>query len=690
MAKQSKTANPDICDTLASELFPTTVDEVFEWAAMLTMQYGLYTRALINGVSYFITQISLEGKELTKEDKRAYLEVLYNDYGIKQKLLEKGVALLSFGNIFTGYTPALSRDIVCLSCKAIYPITEFEDGELSICSQAPKESELRRFREFSDSIIKDEDSNYQESPQDVFFKGTCKRCKSQKTLLYVLDQVDTAGSVRVKLLDWSPDNISLSYCPDSEEYDYAYEPSEDAKIQVNNGEMVALRSLDTLTLNAIARNTKVSLNSSAFMHTKIDSPSYIKLRSKGWGLPPFLSSFTHVINMLILDRYNGALVSDYLMPFRTISPKTNNSGMDPIAASMGHGNLVELIKNALVEHKEDPSKWHFLPCPVEYNAYGGEAAALIPYQSQEQALMQLLTSMGIPLEFTQTNLKTGSNPIGLRIFERSWMNYMSPLEVWLNWFVDGIRKVHDWKNFRAFLDRDSSTINDVRSGTLLQLAMEGRISEETGFKPLGLDPSREYSKVLEERKDRMKSEMDFQKEMAQAGMHSEYMSAPPGTLPPPAVVASGQMGVPPMGAGPMGSGQGPGAMPAAPGMLPTAGQGGAPPAEAGMPPEAAAGYQEPASMGMPGAQPLAGGELPPMPNLIQEVPQYTLEQLHVLADQISQTLLVTDMSSRMSYLSEMASKEELKTLHALVKENLKSLEQQAGSMGVQAARQGAM
>jgi hypothetical protein len=310
--------------------------------------------------------------------------------------------------------------------------------------------------------------------------------------------------------------------------------------------------------------------------------------------------------------------------------------------AMSMGNFMGAVNRMLEEHRQDPTTWHMLPMPLNYQTLGGEAKHLAPVELIERATDILLGSMGIPQEFYRSTISlNGGPPISLRMFERHWSFYTTIQEDWLNWFLTQCSKIMNWETVHATIMKTSVVEDDMTKQVRLNLASSGVISKRTALIPYGINPDIERSRMADERLRDAEQARDEQRRMAKMDMMDQAM---PPTPPIPPNAADPNMGMPPEGAG--------GAPGGAPG---------------GMPPMAPGGM-------------MGGGAAPGM--------DPTLEQMNADAQGVAQQLLTMDPTTRRRELVNL--KKQNPSMHALTKQMLTDLEQQAGMVGVQAARSGQM
>ena len=364
-----------------------------------------------------------------------------------------------------------------------------------------------------------------------------------------------------------------------------------------------------------------------------------------------MSEFETVILVFLLDKYNETILTDYLIPFRIITPSpTSNSvlrqGSGDIMLNLGLGDFVSKVKQMIERHRKNPTDWNFAPFPVQYQVLGGEAKNLTPVELMEHFERRLLSSMGIPQEFYSTSLQSEAGPIiGFKMFEKTWEHFTTELNKWLQWYVGKQSEARKWEKVNARLLPVSFYEDPETKAAISQLYGAGKVSETTYFRYLGLDSEYEQKRILEEQDELNKLVQDRQVEAQKDSVNMQAMQS----MPAGQTILDAQM-------------------------QEQQAAGGAPQGAGGPPPTGSAG--------VPTGAPPAGAAGPLMPG------GGTLDELMSQAEQVAGQLLGMDPSMRKSQLIQLKHSNE--ALHAQVKARLADMEQQYAQQGKMAGRAGQM
>jgi len=591
---------------------------VFGWAEELWMHHGLYTEAIKKAVRYFMTEVQIDGDEdmsLSSLDKAKYSQVLADNFDILHEAAIVGDDYMAFGNSFTTVHIPFSRNLICKTCgftgtlKYMVPYFKWESG-----------------------------GN---------FRGTCPACNTTGEYIRHDTQAPPEESTP-SIVRWPPQYMEIRHHPLSGRTEYSIDINQYDSLRdgVKRGDLIFLEDTPWEIIEAIMQNRKFQFAEDELYHMRYPSVSCCLPALKGWGLPAFMADFETALLVMMLDKYTEAIIVDYLVPFRVLSPPKGDGTVegDPML-QLNMGGFSAHVSGLLQQHRRNPTGWNFLPIPLEYQVLGGEAQNLAPVELLEHYEMRLLYAMGIPAEFYNREVQTATNAvIGFKMFEQTWEHFTNELNKWLTWVLKKQGELLSWEKAKARLVPVSQYDDPEIRQLKLELASAGKISDETALRPLGINAKIERQKVLEEQ-DEIEQEMQQrEEEMAKRQANKEVAYTP-----------------------------GPGEQ-----IL--------------MAQEEAAMAQEQAAGGAPGMPPPAGGvNMPPAGGGVGQFPGSTgatIDDMMAQAQEIAQQLFYADHPTRRRELG--ALKGDNPTLYAQVKAELQTLEQQASSQGVQMARAGQM
>lgn len=594
--------------TYSNAIYPRTMDEVLQWAEWLWMRHGVYTMAIRRSIRYFLNELELYGDDLSVDERKQYSLQLNRDFNVLSDAALVGDDLIGFGNSFTSLTLPLKRSIQCPEC-----------GHLRML----------------DKLLPDDDYKWEQFE----FIATCPGCEYQG-VHEVKDSHDKSNANGLEVIRWNPRDIEIDHVDLSGAKEFYLNVSGDMAGKIKDGDHLTLCSTPWEFIEAVEQETRFKFNPEKFRHYDIPAVASLKYKVKGWGMPLFMSCFSQVVQLQMLDRLDEAIATDFIVPLRYLTPATTKGGIDPLQ-TFGMGNFMGNVMKMIKEHKNDPTTWHTLPAPVDYNVAGGEGNQLQQAEQIDRRIDNLLNTMGVATEFYRGSVSAiAGPPISLKAFERSWGHFVQPITSWLNWYLEQCSEQLGWKEVHGRLVMSSIAEDDTSKQVKLNLASAGVVSQTTALKAFNIDPDIERERLKEERRQQADDAREENSKEQDAQMLDEYIQmGAPSQIPPNAAQAN--MGLPPGEAAP----------PAQGGVMPAGGAMGAAP--------------------IPGGG--AGGP--------------TLDQLQADAAAFAQQ--VFSAPDRQSQIANL--KKTYPTLHALVKEELQNMEQGIQSQALtQAKSQGGM
>jgi hypothetical protein len=639
-ATQSALSNiepfPDpFCD-YASLAMPATHQNALRWCEYILLNNNIYSSAIKRIISYFITELEITG--VSQKDKQDYLDYLHDTLGIMTQLGYVGWDFLCYGNTVTSLTVPFRRSLSCPGCGFEAPLDKIDAAKAR----------------FGYAF-----TGYQ-------FQVDCPFCSYKGPWTHIDRRSAEQDDLSIKR--WNIHELDLQWDPYTEETGHIWRIPAYYKTHINQGRLFQLARAPWEVIQAVKNNQYIQLDPDVVFHAKEDT--LCGVLNKGWGISRVLTNFRQAWYVQVLHRYNEAIGLDYIIPFRVITPapRTGSGGAngmmsDPVF-SADMGGVTGAIHGMLRQRRRDPTSWHSLPFPIQYQALGGDANQFTPSELLELGRDDLLNGIGIPIEFYKGTLTIQAGPTALRLMESLWSPLSYMLNRFLQWTTNKLRTALSWEEFKIQLKKPSHADDLNRQLAKLQLTTAGLVSRTTGLDSVGLSFTEEEKKKLEEQKFVAEHTQEAEEEIQAMGLGDQMAQA----------VAQG-------GA--------PGAM---------AGPGGAPPGAApapGGPPAPGAPVMPPAAGGDgAAAMPGAPGMMPPDPvsAILAQLPQTGLEsispeELHAIADTISTQIFALPSSQRISALRKLKEKNDV--VHSLVKSKLDSMTQQAQMQGQQMAQQSA-
>ena len=612
---------PDPFLDVASQNMPETIRNALSWSEYIWNVFGTYRMSMERVVSYFLTDIEISG-DVSDDEKSKYNEFLNDSLHIMDFLQNMMRDRMCYGNAFGSVLVPFRRFLLCPETGDLYP--------LRVVYNNP------RFK-----------FNWNEKFE---FVATCPKT-GWRGPWKVVDKAEDQEE-RLSLKRWSPHEIEILHDPYTDETSYLWRIPEDYKRLVRKGHLYHLERVSEEVLKAIKNDHMFRFNDDAVFHMK--EPTLAGVRNRGWGLPRSLINFRQIYYVQVLRRFNEAIALDYVVPFRLITPAPRGGGsaggmpsQDPMMF-YNAGDFRSQVKNMISRRRRDPASWQILPFPVNYQMVGGDANQLAPKELMDQGLETLLNESGTPVELYKGSLSVQAAPVALRLFESTWRNMVQEANGLVQWILSNISQIMSWEPVEGSLTRVTIADDMNKQMAALQLMMGQQLSGASGLKAVGYDWDTEQRLLAEEAQKQQELQARMQEEMEQAGFAAEVAKGMnPMAPPPPEGGQGGAMGAPSSMAGAVASGQG--------------------------------GEGNPAG---PDAQSAMGAGMTPVSEYIGTMgpnTPITPNDLQAAAEQLAQQLLGLPEGTKDSQLREL--KQYNPTLHALVREKMDDIRQQARMQG---------
>lgn len=588
---------------------PITLQDALYWCEYVALANQTLASALRKLVAYFVTEIEVLGTGIDEQKKvKAYL---YDVLQIPNVLSIIGMDYLVYGNCFISIWQPTYKVVTCPRCQyhttfynyALDPKTEFSFVDFNIHLK-------------------------------------CLQC-GYKGPWDWKERLNTNEN-DLSILRWNVHDMRIVYDMFSNRREYILKPPQEYVSVIKSGSPLAVDSTPKEFIDCIKNEEEFRFHPGKIIH--LYEPALAGLRVYGWGLSPILCNFRQTFYIEVLRRANQEIAMDYIIPLRIISPEPRTA-----APQFGDPNLVSDMNSVssslsaiIREWRNDPTSWFSCPFPIRYQVFGAEGQRIIPEPILRQANVDLISSLGLPIEFYNGTMGAQAAPFALRLLEGTWMSISRVLNTFLRELASTISRIFRWDKFELRLQRPSYVDDINRQMAKLQLAMSGIISQTTGLQSIGISHEEEISKKMEEAEMEAEKQKEFQERMESSSLTDllitpqEAMGAPSGGLP---------MGGPPTGGSPMG-----GPMP--------------PPPQGGQP-----------------GQPPVGND--PISAILASIPdkggQVSLDSLTSAAEQIANQLFAMHPSMRASALRKIQQKNEV--IHALVVKKLEDIYTRAGLYG---------
>lgn len=621
MAPPNKTQIPNPFKTYSTHIYPQTIKDVFTWGEYLWERNAIYRNAIKKVVSYFISGVTVEQLDPDAGTDSAavseFQDLVLDRYNLLTVLQRFGEELAAMGNVFVSVERIFTRELLCQTpgCHFQMHLKGLQKGR-----------------------------DYEWDGKNVV--ATCPRCGKKGKWTMHDSRSQSSDGRKIRIIFRPAEDMRVQYNRLSDTSSYLYKLPQDIASAIRRGDSIYLEDTPKIFIDAALSNESyVRLPDDTLLSMRINPLSSLDRDYKGWGIPLFMVAFDDIVRMQHMDKFNEAVIMDYLVPTRVISPSPQNlkAGIDdPNRMPMSGSQFREFMSGAIKGRMMNPSQWIVSPVPVQYQQVGGDKS-IIASDLLEWETSQLLAATGVPQEFRKTDMQTVAPTMGLRMFERQWLPYSRCLGTFVSWVTQHIARAHKFEGMRCSLDKTSFVEDDMNKQIMLNLMQGGVVAKTPVLKRFGVDFESDLKQRLREQQLEMAAAADQQSE--QEGMQMAQSVIPPAAQ---AGMAAAQMSLQQAAGG--GEGGGEGGAPAGGAMPP--GGGGAP-------------------AGTPGGDPSGNPA--------------SIEQLYQEAQGIAQEIYNAPPNVRISQLTNL--KATNPPLHAQVKQILADMESQVASQAVAQSKQ---
>lgn len=470
----------------SSKLMPRRLGQAFRWAEMIWNRMDTYRQGIQKIVRYFLTEVDLLG--VTPEELQRWKKLLRR-IGLQNILALIGDDFLSYGNSISSVIFPFSRNLICPRCHLSLPASRvnyrYKDGQFSLSS--------------------------------------CPRCAFRG--VFTPQDVRDPDEEHINFKRWDLHEINLLFNPITGATEHIWKIPSDLRSSLRQGERFYLDTTPIEIIRAAAEDEDLLLNRRLVKHLKIGNLAGVK--TGGWGIPPILASFSQIWYTQLLRRFNEAVALDYLFPMRVLTPAAPTappgSGEDPLRSFVQPGLFEDKVMSMIKDRRRDPTAWFALPFPLQYGPVGGEGLQMLQPALIEQANGDLLSGQGVPMEFYRGNLRWRGDPAAIRLLEKTWEHFTSAMNDWLDWALDLVASATDRGSVDARLKSPSMFDDFIRKRLLLELAAEGRVSEQTAYEEWGINLRQETRNLVAE--ERLRQE-EFAKAAPPQGAPGEAPMSP--------------------------------------------------------------------------------------------------------------------------------------------------------------------
>ena len=263
---------------------------------------------------------------------------------------------------------------------------------------------------------------------------------------------------------------------------------------------------------AVKKNKAIVLNKDNIYHFATPSDS---LGKSEWGTPIVANVLKLLMYRNTLRQAQEAIAKEHIVPFRVYYFQPTDK-YDP---STDWTKVSANFSKELQKSTRDPNYKVVSPVPVNVLNLGGQGRALLLTGEIEQIQAEILAGMGVPREFIFGGVSWSGSSTSLKILENLFITYRLFIKDFINNFLikNMAKKRGEWRDERdddilisAHLV-DLKMQDDVQQKQLIiNLNGAGKVTDETMWKAMGLDPEKQKSALETETLEKVELESKIQ------------------------------------------------------------------------------------------------------------------------------------------------------------------------------------
>jgi len=473
----------DPWDDIASSYAPQDIPSALDLCEFLYINDSTYREASERIVNYFLTKVMITGQSDKEEDRM--LSILNKDIHVMEAMQAMGFDWMCYGNSFISMSFPFTRTVKCTKCDLERNIKHIE--------------------------------RYNYDLKTGHMKTHCPKCSIDRD--HTIQDYKRKKTSEIGVVRWDPKNISIRANRLTSDMEYTTKIPQEIKAGIKKGDKFYIATTPFGIMEAARQDKEFTFDKGKLLHHREHFLAGLWLG--GWGLPSILSSFKNFFRLQILKRYNEALMMDFIIPLRIISPSQGSYQEGNSIYNNLMGEWKQNMADAVTRHRSGNTDWNFFPFPVNYQAVGGEGRQLAPTEMIDKEEDRLLSGRGIPPELYRTSMTLQAAPVGLRLFERSWAHLVQFFNKTAQFVTDSTAQYIGGGEYKVEVE-SVKILDDLENKQWrLQAMAAGQLSKRTALPPMGIeDPKDEFRQIMEEQRieQEIAQEMQREMEMSQMGL----------------------------------------------------------------------------------------------------------------------------------------------------------------------------
>lgn len=459
---------------LSNKNMPIDTDELLDWCIYYYLATPLIP-AVINKLStYPITDIIIESEE--KENKQKWDSLLNRRLNVKYKMFENNLDYFLMGASYSSLYIPFTRQLICEHCGFATPI---KGADWRVAFKKRKKSDDHNMPEFT------------------FKCPVCERVRIAK--IKDTELMDWAG---INVVRYAPRDIRPIRDPISGRCKYLWTIPERYKQIIKSGRHPDfIEKCPAEVLEAINGDGKLLLSDRNIYEMR--RPSIAGDMAER-GTPIVIHALKWTYYMAQLQSAQEAIAAEKIIPFDILFPTGGGGSSTAPSQAIGWNKFVKQLQDGLELKRKDPGYKLIMPTAVGNVRLGGDGRALMLAAEIDWVSKQIISSMGVPLEFVYGGLTWTGSSITLRMLENTMIGVRDNSELWLQWIVNKIASVFKITAPNVHMSELKMADDVQRQQILMNLEATEKIATSTLLDELGKDFHKESDKILAEAETKAK------------------------------------------------------------------------------------------------------------------------------------------------------------------------------------------
>lgn len=451
---------------------PPNISSLFRWC-----RYYFYTSPTINAAitkmaAYPVTDLHFDSES---EGQRNVWGKMFNEtLRIRAWMYAIGLDYNNYGNAFLTISFPFRKSLTCKQCGSVYDVADVD----------------YRWRDFQ-------------------FEGKCRSCQHNGVM--IVTDVPYRSQEELRLVLLNPEDIRLRYREHDGRKEILYTVPVTLRNEIMLGKKNIVETIPQIYIESVQKNLPMVLSKCYHFSRAAISQNG---SNRGWGIPMSLPVLKSSYYMQMLRKAQEMIMQEHITPFRILYPQAGSATSDPystINLSEWKGNMNKEVQS----WKWDQNHIGIMPIPVGQLAVGGDGRALMLAQELRMIEEEIISGMGVPVEFVKGGLGFGGTSLSMHILKNQFETYRADLlEVIQNFLIPEISKFLGWVPIKVRMKRFHMADDLQRASLSFQLNQSGKLSDKTLLEELDYNSEEEIEIIHRESSRQMKNMSDQQEAQA--------------------------------------------------------------------------------------------------------------------------------------------------------------------------------